>query len=525
MALNKEYDMFDKKILCVGNETEDTDRLVSDLATKQGTSNHGLITDRLFVPNAPGYYHTSIADVPAGQIVLHLSKQFDSVIMLDQTIDSYPHWKSFVNTFRMMIDLEQGGINTDFRNNPANTDIIYWHNLLRSNRSVCVYPFINLIDDYGSVIQCQKNPDPVTKSELIKDWATDPAFAAIREPMLAGTLIPDRCGRQCYEREQEGGESARQFESLEWAMNLRLKHIDDLKKINYPVMYEIRPSNKCNIMCRMCNEKRSHLIEEENKRIGLPVRTDQWRMQDFPYDKIDWGTVKQIYWAGGEPTIMPEFYAFLRRCIANRQTEFNLCIGTNGKKLSNTLMDLLDEFSQVTFSVSIDGYKKINDYIRWGTDFDSLRENCFRILQKKHSLAFQTVFSMYNATRLHEVYEFYDREFPGINSLVQPASPVDGYLGPWHNPLREQILESMYRCRETQVYYNNGRNTDNLVEELINRCVNYDYNPDLLAQFFAYNDKLDQSRGSRLADYIPELDQARKFASQKKVFFLTQNDI
>ena len=35
-------------------------------------------------------------------------------------------------------------------------------------------------------------------------------------------------------------------------------------------------------------------------------------------------------------------------------------------------------------------------------------------------------------------------------------------------------------------------------------------NIDSLKQFFEFNDKLDQSRNIKLADYIPELEQARK---------------
>jgi hypothetical protein len=75
--------------------------------------------------------------------------------------------------------------------------------------------------------------------------------------------------------------------------------------------------------------------------------------------------------------------------------------------------------------------------------------------------------------------------------------------------LKEQVLESMYRCRETQVYYNNGRNTNNLVNEMISRYENHEFSPDVLKLFFQYNDKLDQARGSRLEDYIPELAEAR----------------
>lgn len=500
--------MFERKILCVGNETEQTDVMVSELAAAQGTPNHGLISQGSFVPQHTGYYHTSIADIPPGEIVINLAGKFDSIVMLDQNIDSYPHWKSFVNTFRLMVDLEHAGFTVDYKNNPGNKNILYWHNLLRTNKSICAYPFVALSNDYGYATLCCKNDLPITTIDKIENWATDSSFAPIRDNMMAGIQMPDKC-KICYEREELGGESARQFESLEWAMDLRLNHAQDLKNIQYPVCYEIRPSNKCNIMCRMCDDRHSHLIEEENKKIGFPVITDKWRMQSFPYDKIDFDTAKRIYWAGGEPTVMPEFYDFLRRCIKQKQTNFDLNIGTNAKKISNTLLDLLEEFPRVTFSVSFDGYKKVNDYIRWGTDFDQLRSNCFRILQRGHVLAFQTVFSMWNATRIHEIYKFYDRDFPGCNTLVQPASKINGYLGPWHNPLREQVLESMYQCKETKVYYNNGRNTDNLIQEMINRYKNYEYDPAILDQFFEYNDKLDQSRGSRLQDYIPELAQAR----------------
>jgi len=503
--------MINKKILCIGNETEHSDQLVSALATKELTTNHGLVSSSTFCPTHAGYYHTSIADIAAGAIVQGLVKHFDQIIMLDQDVDSYPHFKSFVNTFRLMIELEKKEFNTDFRNNTGNKTIMYWYNLLNTNKSMCAYPFIGLQNDYGWVNLCQKNPKPLTKLESIVDWPTAPGFTPIRNNMIAGIPMPDNCNI-CYQREELSGESARQFESLEWFIRLRLNSVEDLKSIKNPVYLEVRPSNKCNIMCRMCDGRSSHLIQKENKKFGFPLVSDQYHMQGtVPYDKINFDTLQRIHWSGGEATVQPEFYAFLKKCIKEKQTSFDLSIGTNGKKISDTLLDLLDQFPSVTFSVSFDGYKKVNDYIRWGTDFDSLRENCYRILEKGHTLAFQTVFSMYNATRIHEIYEFYDQDFPGQNALVQPAGMFDEYLGPWHHPLRQQVLESMYRCKDTQVYYNSGRNTNNLVDEVIDRYNTYDYNPAILKQFFHYNDNLDRARNSRAGDYIPELEQARKY--------------
>ena len=500
--------MFKEKILCISNETLDSHNMVSKLALEDFTINHGLITDALFVPQESGYYHTSIADVPAGNIVLSLAKHFDSVKMLNQTIDSYPHDKSFVNTFRLMINLEKQGYATDFRNNINNKNILYWYDLLCTNKSFCLIPFMTLSNDYGYATLCFKNALPITKIKDITDWSTDPMFAPIRNNLVAGIVMPDKCN-VCYEREQAGGESARQFESLEWAVGLKLNDVQDAKQIKDPVVYDIRPSNKCNIMCRMCDDKHSHLIEDEYKKIGWQTTTDEWKFQPFPYEKINYDTVERIYWAGGEPTVMPEFYSFLRDCIKKNQVNFDLNIGTNGQKISDRLWDLLKEFPRVTFNISIDGYKKVNDYIRWLSDFDSIRANCFKIKEAGHILSFQTVFSMWNATRIHEIFEFYDRDFPGCNTLVQPAGNLNNHMGPWHNPLRKQVLESIYRSKQTKVCYNNGRNTEHLLDEMINFYTNYDYDPIIFSKFLKYNDTLDRVRNSRLGDYIPELEQAR----------------
>ena len=514
--------MINQKILCIGNETEQSDLMTTEIARTELSINHGLISSSTENPTVAGYYHTSIADISSGSIVQSLAKKFDQIIMLDQDVDSYPHFKSFVNTFRLMIELEKQQFKTEFRNNKGNKKILYWHNLLFSNKSICVYPFIGLNNDYGWVNLCQKNGTPLTKLETITDWKTAPGFTPIRNNMLNGVQMPEHC-QICYEREESNGESARQFESLEWLVRLKLNSLEDLKEITHPVYIEVRPNNKCNIMCRMCSDQFSHLIERENKKFGFPMISNDWSSSPItsngsrvmqgtvPYEKINFDTLERLHWTGGEPTVQPEFYAFLKKCINEKHTNFDFSIGTNGLKISDTLLDLLDEFPKMTFSVSFDGYEKVNDYIRWGTNFDKIKKNCYRILERGHVLAFQTVFSMYNATRIHEVYEFYDRDFPAQNVLVQPAGMIGEYLGPWHNPLRQQVLESMYKCKETKVYYNSGRNTNNLVNEVIDRYEHHNYDPAVLKQFFTYNDNLDRARNSKLGDYIPELEQARKY--------------
>ena len=95
--------MFNQKILCIGNETEDTDFMVTDLAKLSDTVNHGLINDVSSVVDQVGYYHTSVLDLSPGSIV-QIADKFDSIVLLDQSKESYPHFKSFVTTVRLLYD-------------------------------------------------------------------------------------------------------------------------------------------------------------------------------------------------------------------------------------------------------------------------------------------------------------------------------------------------------------------------------------------------------------------------------------
>lgn len=497
------------KVLYIGNETEDTDIRVSNLANKNNTINHGLVSDPVKKISIDGYYHTTICDLTPSQII-KLSQNFDLVTLLDQPRDSYPDLKSLVTTYRLFRDLDATGISTDYVNNDNVRNLLYWQEFLKENKSFCFHPFVGLINDQDKTVVCGKSVIPIKKIDDIDDWQTDPEYTEIRNKMISGEMMPDRC-HDCYNAEREGYESARQFETLEWAGILKADSIEDFRKIKSPYLYEIRPSNKCNLMCRSCDNAHSHLIEREWKKDGT-IPLIEWKFEDTPPDKIDYANMKRVYYAGGEPTIMPEFYNFLRRCIEHKNTDFQLLIGTNGMKFSQTLMKLLNQFTNVDLAFSYDGYGLVNDYIRSKCNFDTMVRNGRMLQEHGHRISLQTVFSMWNATRLHEIFEFFDREYPNSGSLMQPARGMGDILLPYNHPRPDLVLESIKRCKKTDRYHMNGRSVKSIVDAMYDHYNDPNYKVDLdqLKKFYEYNDKLDQLRNCRLADYIPELEDARK---------------
>ena len=507
-------------VLFLGNNDESTDQQVSALAKQHGIVNHGLISDSDFVPDLSGYYHTTAVDIPWGDLIV-LAQKFDTIIMLDQPQNLWSHWKCLQATFKLMIKLEQLGKHTVFRKNKNTKKILYWTNFVfNENKSFCIYPWINFYNNGHELKLCTRARDTVTTVDQFQGWTSDPNYTRIRNKMLQGEKISNHC-KTCYNYENHNIESYRQFETLDWVMQLDLEDIQDLPKIKRPYYYEVHTGNHCNLKCRGCTPKYSAPIGIEFKKFNItpPDTVDQnWIPRSFSMDQIDIDILDNkttVYLHGGEPTIMPEVLSFMKQCIAKNQTNFNLAMCTNGVKFSQEFLDTIANFPNTSISLSIDGYEKINDYWRSGSDWNKVIANAHLLQSQGHSISINTVPGIYNVTNLHLLFEFLDREFPFTAIYLQ----LNRYLwqSAFNHPIKDLVIESMRKCMQTSVYHSNGKSCKSGIDSIYNH---YNSNPvcDLksLKDFFAYNDQLDRARDIKLADYIPELEAARSYILEYK---------
>jgi pyruvate-formate lyase-activating enzyme len=505
--------MFNKKILCLGTNSVITNDTTSELAKLNQTTNHGLITDSTFIPINPGYYHTTIVDVFFGGVI-ELAKHFDQIKMLDQPYESWNHWKSLLSTYKIMVELEKLGYATDFRTNECVKSIIFMEELLQENKRFCLYPWIHLLEEYGDVYLCSKGGEgaEVKKLKDITDWKTDPEFVEVRRKMLAGEYN-DKC-KTCYKEQELGFTSTRVHESMDWGVKLNIQSLGDLEKFERPVYYEVRPSNKCNLQCRMCKPYDSDLIDKEFKKIEMivPTRPKIWGNYDhIEVEKLLPGA--RIYSTGGEPTIIPEFYEFLEKCVRLGRTDLDITFNTNAQKVSDKLINLLKQFKNVNFSVSVDGYGRVNEYIRWGSNWSKTSDNIHKLKDLGFYISLEAIPSIWNITNLHLLYEFADKEFPASTIFLQQVYWHDESISIFNHPNPRLVCESMNRIKQTKMYYTDARDNKAIVDTISTHYQDESYvcDIDLLTKFFEFNDKLDQSRNVRLADYIPELEACRKY--------------
>lgn len=462
-----------------------------------------------------GCYQIGPITMPQKKII-DITKYFDKIVLVDQKQSQFSHSRIFLAMWKLVKDMDELGINVDIQN-PENMEYLArWEDYFEKNKSFCANPWILMHDGMdGHTNLCGRNWNKIKLRKNIKDWQTDHDYNSIRSKMLAGEKV-NGC-EKCYMLEERGARDMRWTDSFDWITRMQLKSIKDFEQIKNPIYYEIRPSNKCNLKCRMCSEGFSHLIQEENNTIAdnkfhTLKSNDAYLSHGDSFENIDFTNAIRVYVAGGEPTIMPEFYRFLRACVREGKTDLELAVNTNAVKISDTLFDLFERFPKIWFTCSIDGIGQVNEYQRWGTDAEKQIENIHRLHRNGAGIHIIFVVSIYNIHNIGDSMHFFDKEFPYASVQINYAGYKNDILSPFNHPDTEAVLSSLKKAKSSKSYYHQERGSKPLVDALYDH---YSSDPKIdvekLKNFFYYNDMLDKHRGSKLNDYIPELDQCRKY--------------
>ena len=375
---------------------------------------------------------------------------------------------------------------------------------LKQNKAFCILPFIHIhVSEKNDVKLCCLAEDGIGEKKYSEkfDFVNDLDLQIIRSKLLNGVRIP-QC-KKCYEYEDGGADSTRIRDTTEWVEKLNLTSPDELNaKIIY---YDIRNDNLCNLSCRMCNPQFSSQIVKEYKELGW---FHQAEPRSFGFNNVvDMATVQKIYVAGGEPSLMPEFRTFLKRAIEAGRTDIDIRISTNTTNLNKEYRDLLSQFSNLNIICSIDGYDQVNKYIRWPADWPTIVENIKGLYELTPHIAVNVTVSIWNISRLSELIEFFDANFEHPMILLgnvnwPPEQKFEAF------PDKALALADLERVKLSRSYKTNTvlkSRVDYFIDILKNSTVNLDD----LKKFFEYNDALDQVRGVKLGDYIPELEATR----------------
>ena len=246
----------------------------------------------------------------------------------------------------------------------------------------------------------------------------DEEFATLRRNMLNGKKDP-RC-HKCWEEEAVPKDSMRTYANRIHDLESKREHLTE--KFRKPVFIEFSLDNVCNLECRMCSSsfsskllKRDLWLEKNHKDLeGFNAdKIAKSRYETLKNLNIDWSELRFIKLLGGEPFLSPNFLDFLyfldmRTDISKIQLEI---ITNCTTKMSEEVIEILNEFKFIELFGSFDGLPKMSMYQRQGSDWYSCFDNYLEYGEKlkTRSMNVHQTFSVINVSHVDESIAFYEK--------------------------------------------------------------------------------------------------------------------
>lgn len=422
------------------------------------------------------------------------------------------------------------------------------------NKTFCAMPFVSIMlntDSFmrfcciaqgpGAILRNEKNEKYQVGSQNISEAWNSESMKDVRRAMIMGETV-EAC-KHCYMQEEVGKKSFRHMMTEEWKNRLGESFNEIIKEAvqnNYeldlpPVYLDLRLGNLCNLKCRMCNPFNSSQIAKEHfklfdtdenyksvwsKEFGnnpTHLKDDLVQFEsNFLWDEIISliPSLKKVYMTGGEPTLIENNYRFMEECVKQGYAEdIELFFNINCTNVTNKFLNLLSKFKNVGINTSLDGYEKVNDYIRFPSKWEKVSDNFERLCRLPNlKLNITPVIQTYNVLDCHNMLwyaeklsEQYSKDI-GVDFLINShPHHLDVTILP--DDIRKQAANNLIEYKNTSNRYNKNFLVKNSVDGVINlmKKPRHDKHEELMKDFFTMTQSLDNSRNQSFAEMIPQL--------------------
>ena len=221
--------------------------------------------------------------------------------------------------------------------------------------------------------------------QMLEEWKQ------IRSDMLYGNkLLILKCYKENnyvtgFKNITDGNFSMRPRKFL-WNKNVLSTNIEN-NSVGKLKFLEFGLGNYCNLKCRTCANDLSTTWTDDEKILSKfyedrvvnnsVLNIDKfWKQQDFK-------NVELIKFTGGEPMIHPNFCNLIDDIIAaGNSKNITLQIYTNASWIPNEkILNKLNIFKKIEIYLSIDGTKKVNDYIRFPSKWSIVSKSAIKWLE------------------------------------------------------------------------------------------------------------------------------------------------
>ena len=347
------------------------------------------------------------------------------------------------------------------------------------------------------------------RTNTIKEIWNSEQYKTMRLNMLNGTPCNECKG--CYSNEEKNLLSTRQNVNDRYSQHIPLADLtneDGSLDEMHLKHFDVRWSNICNFKCRSCSHTYSSSWAKEDGLDKIYIfaggnDNDLLYNQFEPYFK----NIETFYFAGGEPLLTDKHYEILEYLIENDKTDVLLDYNTNLSKLTyknKNILDLWKKFKNVKIHASVDSYGDRAEYIREGTDWNTIKNNLLTVKEVTPHVQLQTgsVISAFNLFTipefLDEMKEIFGNSYsPFFYTIINPDYySADVLDDSFKNLLLKKLMD--YQPFNTGVQLE--------VEKVIQYIKKSTYNEQLKETFIQHNLHYDKKRNRNFAETFPELE-------------------
>lgn len=374
-----------------------------------------------------------------------------------------------------------------------------------------------------------RNIDPITFFQQ--------TMTGFRKGMMDG--IPQKKCSECYQVDKHDKISGRQRQLLKSGITLEhfekstlsspmLKYFKadgttDLR----PVDWQIDLGNYCNSACIYCLPIFSSSLATEFKKIGFidelpekPWVDDPGLVDKFIKILVDTEHLAYLHFLGGETLITPGFKRILEKLVESGISQkTSIGFTTNLTVWDEGTNDLLSKFKEVNLGMSIECFHPVNDYLRYPSKIDQVREICLKWIELGRRMnwfmQFRITPTNLSIMELDTLYDFaYEHEIAveSCNFISEPACMRPSILP---KDMREQAIKRLEvwinENRSTSQKIINTRNPSTIRSQILQDAVSYvnylkteSYDTDKIPDLITYLKRLEANRQNSILDYLPE---------------------
>jgi len=303
---------------------------------------------------------------------------------------------------------------------------------LITNRSMCSLPWTGFeLEPNGDVKNCIISTDVLGN---INDTPITEIMHGSKNRQLKQDMLLDNKPKNCagchlqeQNRNSLGSISSRIYYRKEVGAKTDLSLYDN--EDNFTLKHvDLRWTNACNQACVYCGPSySSKWAQELGETIKSPNEARQ-NVKDYVFENVQGLT--NVYLAGGEPLLMKENHEFLK-LLMSKNKQCTVRINTNLSNVNTGIFDLLCEFPNVHWTVSVEAVEQEYEYIRHHGSWNDFNKNLGIINKLDHKISFNMLHFILNYESLFPCVDYFKRLGFHDNSFI---------IGPLYMPLHHNLL-------------------------------------------------------------------------------------